>query len=64
MANGARFSKDLKPFGRISGEIILFVCSKRRRLEVRNFEVVLIFIPRTTYEKTSFTEQADCSFTE
>ena len=56
MANGARFSKDLKPFGRISGEIILFVCSKRRRLEARNFEVVLIFIPSTTYEKTSFTE--------
>ena len=63
MTNGARFSKELKPFGRISGETILFISSKRRRLEARNFEVVLIFIPSTTYEKNSFTEYADCSFT-
>ena len=52
----ARFSKVPKLFGRISGDIILFVSSKRRRLEARNFEVVFIFIPFTTYEKTRFTE--------
>ena len=50
---GARFSKAPK---RISGDIILFVSSKRRRLEERNFAVIFIFIPFTTYEKTSFTE--------
>ena len=43
-------------FGRISGDIILFVSSKRRRLEARNFAVIFIFIPFTTCEKTSFTE--------
>ena len=53
---GARFSKVPKLFGRISGDIILFVSSKRKRLEARNFEVIFIFIPFTTYEKTSFTE--------
>ena len=36
--------------------IVLFVSSKRRRLEARNFAFILIFIPRTTNEKTSFTE--------
>ena len=35
---------------------ILFVSSKRRRLEARNFAVIFIFIPFTTYEKTSFAE--------
>ena len=53
---GARSSKVPKLFGHISGDIILFVSSKRRRLEARNFAVILIFIPFTTYEKTSFTE--------
>ena len=53
---GARFSKVPNLFGGISGDIILFVSSKRRRLEARNFAVILIFIPFTTYEKTSFTE--------
>ena len=53
---GARFSKVLKLFGRVSGDIIFFVSSKRRRLEARNFAVIFIFIPFTTYEKTSFTE--------
>ena len=53
---GARFSKVPKLFRRISGDMILFVSSKRRRLEERNFAVILIFIPFTTYEKTSFTE--------
>ena len=47
----ARFSKVPKLFGHISGRIILFVCSKRRRLEARNFAVILIYIPFTTYEK-------------
>ena len=52
----ARFSKVPKLFGRISGGLILFVPSKRRRLEARNFAVIFIFIPFTTYEKTSLTE--------
>ena len=54
--SGARFSKVPKHFGHISGDIILFVSSKRRRLEAPNFAVILIFIPFTTYEKTSLTE--------
>jgi len=60
---GACFSKVSKLLGRISGDIILFVSSKRRRFEARNFAVILIFTPFTTYEKTSFTEQAGRSFT-
>ena len=39
-----------------SGDLILFVSSKRWHLEARNFAVIFIFIPFTTYEKTSFTE--------
>ena len=62
-APGARFSKVPKLFGRISGDIILFVSSKRRRLEARNFAVILVFILFATYEMTSFTEQAGRSFT-
>ena len=54
--SGARFSKVPKLFGRISGDIVLFVFSKRRRLRARNFAVILIFLPFATYEKTSFTE--------
>ena len=53
---GACFSKVPKRFGRISGDIILFVSSKRRRVEARNFAVIFIFISFTKYEKTSFTE--------
>ena len=53
---GACFSKVPQLFGRISGDIILFVSSKRRRLEARNFAVIFIFIHFTTYEKISFTE--------
>ena len=52
----ACFSKVLKLFGRISDDVILFVFSKLRRLEARDFSVTIIFIPFTTYEKTSFTE--------
>ena len=55
-APGACFSKVPKLFGRISGDIILFVSSKRRGLEARNFAVIFIFIQFTTYEKISFTE--------
>ena len=40
-ATGARFSKVPKLFGRISGDIILVVSSKRRRPEARNFAVFL-----------------------
>ena len=53
---GICFSKVPKLFGCISGDIILFVSSKRRRVEARNFAIIFIFIPFTTYEKTSFTE--------
>ena len=59
----ARFSKAPKLFGRISGDIILLVSLKRRRLEARNFAVILNVIPLTTYEKTSFSEYAGRSFT-
>ena len=54
----ARFSKVPKFFEQITGDIIHFVSSKQRRLEVRNFVVILFFffIPFATYEKTSFTE--------
>ena len=41
---GACFSTVPKLFGHISGDIILFVSSKRRRLEARNFAVIFIFI--------------------
>ena len=53
---GARFSKVLQLFGRISGDIILYVSSTRGRLEAENFAVISIFISFTTHEKTSFTE--------
>ena len=53
---GACFSKVPKFFWRTSGDIILFVSSKRKRIEGRNFAVIFIFILFTTYEKTSFTE--------
>ena len=53
---GACFSNVPELFGRISGDIILFVSSKRRCLEARNFAVIFVFIPFATYEKTSFTE--------
>ena len=58
-----RFSKVPKAFGRISGDVIVFVFSKRGCLEAPNFAVILIFIPFITYEMTSFTEQAGGSFT-
>jgi len=48
----ACFSNVPKLFGCISGGIILFVYSKRRRLEARHCAVIYIFIPFTTYEKT------------
>ena len=42
---------------------IFFLSSKRRPLEARNFAIILIFIPFTTYEKTSFPRLAGPSFT-
>ena len=51
---GARFSKVPKLFGDI--KLILFVSSNRRCSVSRNLAVVLIFIPFTTYGKTSFTK--------
>ena len=53
---GTHFSKVPKLFGRISGDIVLIVSSKRRRLEARNFAAILICVLFITYEKTSFTE--------
>jgi len=37
--------------------------SQRERIEARNFAVILILVPFTTYEKTRFTEQAGRIFT-
>ena len=42
---GAYFSKVPKLFGRISGDIILFVSSKRRRLEARTLQLFLFLFP-------------------
>ena len=50
------FLESPETFRAYSGDIIFFVSSKRRRLEARNFALTCIFIPFTTYEKTSFTE--------
>ena len=50
-----------KLFGRISSDII--VSSKGRRLGARNWAVILVFIPFTTYENISFLELAGLSFT-
>ena len=58
------FLKSPKTFqAAISGYVILFVSSERRRLEARNFAFILIFIPFTTFEKTGFPELAGRSFT-
>ena len=54
---GARFSK-------VPGDIILFVSWKQRRSKTRNFAVILIFLPITSCEMSSFTEQAGRSFTD
>jgi len=53
---GARFSKVPKIFGCISGDIILFVSSKRRRLEARNL-VILIFHSLQEMKRTAFQKQ-------
>ena len=47
-----------------AGDIILFVSWKRRRSKTRNFAFILIFIPFTSCEKTSPTEQVGRSFTD
>ena len=44
-----RAGKVFGTFGRISGDIILFISSKPWRLEARNFAFIFIFIPFTTY---------------
>ena len=59
---GTCFSKVLKLFGSILGDIVPFVSSKRRCLKAQNFALILIFTPFTTYE-TSFTELVGWSFT-
>ena len=63
VCSGARLPKVPKLFGRISGDIIFFVSSKRRRFEAWNFAFMLIFIPFTTYESSRLTELAGRSFT-
>ena len=45
---GAHFSKVPKLLQHILGDIILFVSSKQRHLDARNFAFMLIFIPFTT----------------
>ena len=60
---GTRFSKVPNLFGRVSGDIILFVSSKRRRLEAQNFAVFFSCFPFTTHEKTSPAESAVRSLT-
>ena len=42
---GARFSKVPRLFGRISGDTVLFVSSKRGCLAARNFALILILFP-------------------
>ena len=64
MHNPQRCNRIPRPEPRdFSGDIVLFLPSKPRRLEARNFAVILICIPFNTYEKTSFTEWAGRSFT-
>ena len=60
---GTRSLKVLKLIGRVSGDIILFVSSKQRRLEARNFAVFFSCFPFTTYETPSFVELEVRSFT-
>ena len=50
--SGVRFSKVPKLFGRILGDISLFVSSKQRHLEAQNFAVILqVVILRMAFEK-------------
>ena len=42
--------------------VFFFISSKQRCLQARNFAVILIFIPFTTYQRTSFTEWAGRKF--
>ena len=53
---GGAQSRGPFPERRIAGAIIVFLFSKRRRLEARNLAVIFTFIPFTTYERSSFTE--------
>ena len=43
------FLESPETFRAYSGDIILFVSSKRRRFEARNFAVIFMFIAFTTY---------------
>ena len=55
-------SKTPETFRAHFGFLNFVLSPKRSRLEPRNFAVILIFILSTTYEKTSFTEEASRSF--
>ena len=61
---GARFSKVPKLFGRISGDLILFVSSERKGLEARNFAVISLFILFTTYDKNQLYRVSGSEFYE
>ena len=57
-------SKVPKLFGRISGDLILFVSSERRGLEARNFAVISPFILFTTYDKNQLCRVSGSEFYE
>ena len=62
LRKGVQIRQPIQLSGRISGDIILFVSSKRKRLEARNFAVIFILILITIYWKTRFTEKAGRGF--
>ena len=55
-ARGLHVSRKSRNFSGVFRVTFLFVSSKRRRSEARNFAVIFVFLLFTTYEKTSFTE--------
>ena len=59
MSPGACFSKVPKLFGRISGDIILSVSSKVRRLEARNFAVILFLFPLQHMKRQALQNKLD-----
>ena len=56
LAPGRPFLESPEDFSGAFRVTIVFVSSKRRRLEERNLAVILIFIPFTTCRKTSLTD--------
>ena len=60
----ACFSKVPKLVGRISGDLILFVSLKRKRLGARNFAVMLIFIPASQNKRVGVSRMSFRDFRE